>query len=57
MISIKELNTRQDVINLTDEEIYYIDAYRSKVEFNNDEVADEFAHQWVLRSIDYPRPD
>ena len=53
MINIKDLNTREDVQNLGDEDMYYIDKYMNKNQddFNNDEVAQEFSTQWVLRGI------
>lgn len=53
MKNIKDLNTAKDVQELTDEEMYYLDKAMRKapIYFNNDEVATEFSHQWVLRGI------
>ena len=57
MLHIEELNTEEDVENLSSQDMFYIDKLdimKNHKEFNNEIVADTFAREWVLRGIGYP---
>jgi hypothetical protein len=52
MISTKDIKTAEDVRNLSNEEMFYIDkAISNGDDFESEEVASEFAYEWVLRGI------
>lgn len=53
MKSVKDLKTKEDVQNLTDEEMYYIDKSLrvSRIAFISQDVSDEFYKEWAIRGI------
>lgn len=51
MISIKDLHTVEDVQKLSDEEMFYIDRQLEDADFNNEELLNAFATEWVVRGM------
>jgi hypothetical protein len=51
MITIKDIHTVEDVENLTNEEMFYIDKQNELEDFNNEDVIKKFASEWVVRGL------